>query len=172
MLKQNKKAGEKYLSIWWFFVLGFIGVAVIICIFMLGGKDINVKQVEAEILVAKTSDCVLNNKDVNPNFLSGKLNITKECGIDENLISKSGKYYLLIEAYNLIDCKTDKTISCNNPIKKIDFGVVNFKNQCGLKEGATANYYPECSEKYLYLGDKIIYIFAGSNQDGQKGVTR
>jgi|SRR3989338_5635913 len=169
-----KKGGAKYLSLWWFFVLASILVGVVAVVYFITSASINVKQTEAEILVARVSECIITNNQFNSEIFNS--NFLRICGLNENILSSSGNYYLQLELYKYNDCvfgdKTEDKVSCQNP-KEISFGVQNFKAQCELKKTAEAKYYPECAEKYFDVRDKdgtklVLHIFAASNQVGKK----
>ena len=51
----NNKKAEKYLSIWWFFVLAMIAMGIVAGVLIFYGADVNVKGLEAEILSGRWS---------------------------------------------------------------------------------------------------------------------
>lgn len=159
---KNKKGGEKYLSIWWFFVLVVVAGAFIIAVFGFYSADVDVKGIEAEILVNRVMSC-LNEKGY---FQENNLkNIFESCYLSEKIINESGKYYLEIWVYD-----SDKKVK-----ESLTFGVGDIKTQCGVKEKSRATHYAECSNSSLFVvnekGNKLIlYVFAGSNQVGKREV--
>jgi len=168
---KDKKAGEKYMSIWWFFVLAFI-VGVII----FNSADIDIRKLEADILVTKVTDCLIENGYMKQNFLEGNFDIFDKCKLDKKIITDSGKYYLNLEVYKFEDCEVkDNKQECKNSLVsgKYNFGVSVFEVQC-KPEGKN---YPKCSERYVYSLDnernkKVLRIIAGSNQIGKREAVR
>jgi len=179
---RGKKAGEKWLSIWWFFVLVVILTGIVVGVSIFSASEINVKKLEADILATKVIDCLINDGKINEEFLKGSLDIFKECKIDKEIITKKtatdeGKYYIALEAYKLEDCevKDDKQECKNSLVNGYNFGIGDFVNQCKIAEVMKeAKNYPFCSEKYVYVlsGEEklILHVFAGSNQRGGKEV--
>jgi len=169
---KNKKAGEKYLSIWWIFVLIIITVAIVAGVSINRLKDVNTKAIEADILVNRVADCLIQQGYIKQEFLNENFDIFKECLIDKETITNSEKYYLNIAVYNYNSCKIEaEKLNCQNPEIKYEFGVLDFENQCGM-EGTN---YPKCSEKYIYTLNKseskfILKIKAGSNKQGKQEV--
>ena len=176
MLKKfliNKKGAEKYLSIWWFFVLTVIGIGIVIGVAVYFFADVDVRAFEAESLATKIADCLIQNGKINQEiFSNSSFDIFKACGLSKEIIS-GGSYFLKIEIFDYGDCKVEnekivclntKTIpSYNN--KAIIFGDPRAEVQCELQ----GEHYLLCSEKYIYTlnknGEKLmLHILAGSNQ--------
>jgi len=175
----NKKGGEKYLSIWWFFVLAFIAGGIVIAVSAFNVVDINSNKIEADILVSRVIECVIDNGYINQDFLAGNFDVFKGCSLNKELIDQEedGKYYLAYEVYKFADCGVvGGNLECKNPIDPKNFGVADFKNQCKLREKMIeAKHYADCSEGYLYAlnekGEKLIlHVKAGSNQKIKKEV--
>jgi len=181
----NKKGGEKYLSIWWFFVLIVIAAGIVVAVIAFNGADVNIKELEADILITRVVDCVVDNGYINEEFLKPGFDIFQNCYLNKELIiyqgegKNRGDYYLAYEVYELDKCNNDdfrlgKTtnLECENPInpEPRSFGVANFVNECKLsKVMKEAREYPLCSERYIYVLDKdnrklIFHLIAGSNQ--------
>ena len=164
----NKKADGKLLSIWWFFVLVIVLVGIVISIAAFNSGDINSKKIEADILVSRVIDCVVDNGYIKQELLGES--IFEQCDLSKEIIEDSGLYSLDFELYKYGDCdfaEVEDKIVCENPIKETqaNFGVHGFKVLC-FQEG---KHYPECSEKYIFVSDRdgqkyIFYIIGGSNQ--------
>ena len=54
-----KKAGVKYLSIWWFFCLLIIGAGIVIAVGIFVNADIDIKKIESQILITKVVDGIV-----------------------------------------------------------------------------------------------------------------
>ena len=168
----NKKGGEKYLSVWWFFVLVIIAVGIVVGVSMFNVADISTKEIESDILVSRIADCIIDNGYINGEFLSGNFDVFDECYLNKEIIDKEeGNYYLGLEVYDFDNCEVNEgEFECKNPKEKpepLSFGVAAFKTQCGIQE--EQRYYPSCSEEYIYVlnkqGEKLLlHISAGSKQ--------
>lgn len=152
----NKKGG-KYLSFWWLLILVIIGLAIAGGVIIFYSKNIDVKKMEAEILVGRLSDCLAGGGKLNQNLLNDDFNIFSECKLNEKILSDSEHYFR-------VNVEGDKK-------KKIESGNADIKTQCKIKEGGSeAKYFGECSSIALSVKDYKINIFAGSNQAGKKEV--
>lgn len=175
----GKKAGEKVLSIWWFFILALIGVSVVASVVVYYSADVDVKEIEAGILADKVADCIVQNGYLDNEFIdAGKdFDIFKNCDIDENVIKSDNNFYIGIFAYDFASCS--ESGECTKNIDKLDFsaGASTIPEDCKIKEEVRkAEHFPRCSEKsFIVLNrhDKaipeklVLKILAGSNQNGR-----
>lgn len=164
-----KKADEKYLSIWWFFVIGIIGGGIVLAVLMYNINDINSKEIESDIMADKVSLCLVENGNIVSEIFNSDFNVLDYCHLSKDIIDKSGVYNLNIEIFKLSDCKEISTnwglsLECSNPVNYFNYGVVDFKNQCFLN----GKDFPSCSEKFVYVlyndNKYLLRIFSGSNQ--------
>ena len=178
---KGKKAGEKTLSIWWFFILALIGVTTVASVVMYYSADVDIKEIEAGILADKVAECVIQNGYLDNEFISAgsNFNIFKNCNIKESVIKSNNNFYIGISAYDFDSCKDN---ICASEIKKLSFsaGADTIPEDCKTKEaeekkGGKAEHFPRCSEKsfvVLNRHDKaipekiVLKILAGSNQKG------
>jgi hypothetical protein len=150
----NKKAGEKYLSLWWFGILVVISIALIVGISSNIFSEVNVKKLEANALAERVASCISANL---PSFMSNSFDVSKECSI----LKSSEKRYFKIEI-----CKNS---SCENPLK------TSFQGDLSLKcfSGVSGNV-PSCSEKYFYAvinsQQVVIKITTASNIQGGREI--
>ncbi len=160
---KNKK-GAEYLSVWWIFVLVIISVGIVIGISANNSADIDTKKLESDILITRLVSCVVENGELKQEFLQDDFDIFQKCKISEEVINKSGKYYLGYEIKN------------NGEVVKEDFfGVKSFEVQCKLEDESEAEGYPGCVEKKIYVLNKekeklIFEILAGSKQEIRREV--
>jgi hypothetical protein len=153
-LYKDKRAAERYLSPWMFLIWAMIGVAVVAGVLIFNSAKIDVREKEADILVVRIIDCLVDNgyliKDLD------SFDIFEECNLDKEII-ENGDYW-----FN-ISFSDDK-------LKDISAGVKNFEMLCELGEELKAENFPKCSEEKIYVlkdGEKIgIEILAASNQLG------
>lgn len=170
---ENKKGGEKYLSVWWFFILAIIGVGIVAGIYIFYYADIDVKEIEADILANRMIGCLVEAGSIKSELLSEE--IFDACYLNKEAIEKSGKYYLEIKVYDAENCKTGEIDKCKIE-NETSFGVQDLKTQCQYKQQGKftgkekAGYFAGCSGKYVYAlnnGNAILlYVYAGSNQQG------
>lgn len=163
----NKKAGERYLSPWMFLIWGMVVVAIVAGILIFYSAKADVRQQEAQLLVARVVDCLVEQGHINENFLALKENfdVFKQCSLSGEIIDKSGKFYLYINVSDELENSIFE--------KPIEKGDKSFKVWCGVKEEAEAEFFAECYKKKIYALDKdnkkiILDIIASSNQFGKK----
>jgi hypothetical protein len=162
MLFNNKKASEKLLSIWWFFVLGVIGGGIVLGVFIYYSADTAVKSVEADILINNLINCVSHEGYFNDNVLNETFNFFNECNLNKRMFSIGSFYYFNVSIYDkdyLVYNKTGGDYSLEADCRV----AMKIKN---------ADKYPGCSEiSYpLSYGNKTLrlVVLAGSNQIGGK----
>ncbi|MBU1136400.1 MAG: hypothetical protein KJ559_02735 [Nanoarchaeota archaeon] len=172
---KGKRGGEKYLSIWWFFVLVIITGGIVSAVVAFNIADINVKEIESNILILRVVDCVIEQGYINSEFLKPDFDLFKQCNLNKEIIDKSEKLALSYSIFDLKNCKLQNNVlECNNALVEEKFGVSDFETQCKLKKKIIgAKHYPDCSEKFVYvLGENkeklILHVFAGSNQEAKK----
>ena len=173
----NKRGeGSKYLSVWWFLVLIFIGVTVFIGAWMYFGVGVNVKSLESFALKENLADCLLNDDGfLSLNFGSyvfeGKeFNVFNECDLSESMFSLGSPFYFEVGVYGE-DGKELKP--------SLKGGDYSYASDCvvSLSEKLTARYYPVCANNnynFLYTKDgqvfigKIIILTASDQEGGVK----
>lgn len=171
MLLKNKKGGEKYLSIWWFFILVIISVGLIVGILANAFAEINVKKIESEILTDRVANCIIQQGQINKTFLQGNFDFYKNCNLNETIIS--GNNYIEISVFSFDSCSiTDSKLNCRKNKKEIKYGAFYLKKNCEIIKSneVKAPYFPGCIEKYIYALNSteklLVYIATGSNQVG------
>ncbi len=157
MIMKSKKGGEKYLSIWWFFVLIIIAIGIVIGVTIFSVREVSVKGVESDILVTRIVDCIIDNGHIDQEFLTGEFNLFESCRISKEVVDEGGDYYL--------------EISKKEEDYLYRYGVPSIKEQCDI--GIYEREAPECITKnILGLNDEkekvILTITAGSKQQGSR----
>ena len=156
--KQFKSKKGTLLSIWWFFVLTIVGAGIVVGALIFYGADTDVKQLEADILSDRIINCVTDQGIVNPEFISGKLDIFSKCGLFKRLIVDKGAYMIKVES-----------IDDSGNVKEIYIFGPDIEKDCAIKGAVlTASKYPSCSTKILEFSEssgKIskIKIVTGSS---------
>jgi len=157
----NKKAGEKILSLWWFAVLAIVGVGIIAGTLMFYSKDIDVRGIEADIISDKIMDCLANRGNINQDFLDGSFDIFDKCYLDKDILaSEQGLYYIKISVSGA---------GVNFEPKR--FGNFGLEEDCSIQEKTNSKYFARCSEKNVLVLDNQknklkLSILTGSNYFG------
>lgn len=142
-LKQFKSKKGTLLSIWWFFVLAIVGAGIVIGALIFYGANTDVRKLEADILSDRVLNCVTNQGVVNPEFISGKLDIFSKCGLFKELIMDKGVYMIKVES-----------IDDSGKIKEIYIFGPDIEKDCAIKESILSAYkYPYCSTKVLEFSE-------------------
>lgn len=170
---KSKKAGEKYFTIWWVFVVVLVTVGVVVAVLANAAAEINVKKIESKILIDKSLNCLIQNSQLNSSFLHENFDFYENCRLDENNIRSN--FFIDIEVYNFDSCLKEKDkLKCINYTKNARFGDLSIKKTCEILQAGTikAKNPPGCIEKYVYTLNQtnqlIIHIYAGSSNTGAR----
>ncbi len=151
MISKNKKAGGKYLSIWWFFVVVIVAVGIIIGTLMFFGKDIDMRMVEADVLNARIIGCLVSQGEINQEFVNEQFDIFEECSLNKGILNARGDYFIKIYL---------------NDVEKAFYGA-NFEKSCNIQSLVKAEFFPRCIDNEFYVdnGDEQIKmrVITGSN---------
>jgi len=157
----NKKGGEKILSIWWFFILGLVGIAVVGGVLLFYSADFDSRNAEAEIIYDKLANCLNEGGFVDLGLFDDSDKIFAKCGLSREIFDK-GYFYFRVTIFD----------SSGNKEKEISSKVGgSFETECNLGE-----HYPKCVPRkepiLFYKNGKVekgtMEILAGSNQIGEK----
>ncbi|MBT3405482.1 hypothetical protein HN832_00735 [archaeon] len=150
--------GEKILSIYWFFVLGVVGLGVVWGVLAFYGADSDVRILEANVLSEKLLRCVSENE----NILDESFDVFVECDLDKNIFEEEEIFYFRISFLNEDEEKLREDILG---------GVYSFEETCELTGKVEAKEYPKCVERgrVLSLDSQRVYVkvLAASNQRGE-----
>lgn len=164
----NKKGGEKWLSVWWFFVLVVIGGAIVIGVLIYYSQDVNVKGFEADILTGRIIRCLVDNGYLREAILEEDFDIYSECGLKREIFEKTANFYFAVSV------KDEGDGILREGIVK---GDINVKKNCEIVgRGMEARHFSRCvhkSENVLYYENckvkrATLDVFAGSDQDIKK----
>ncbi len=107
----NKRGAEKILSVYWFAILIIIAGAVVAMVALFYGSPYDVREIEANIMINKVSDCLSDAGKLNENLFnesSGnfieEFSLLEECNLTfktEKVLGDKEQYYLEINFYNL-----------------------------------------------------------------------
>jgi len=90
----GNKRGEKYLSVYWFAILGIVAVGISVMVIIFYGKPFDIRESEAEILINKIADCISDHNAL-------KENITNENFLEKCNMILDEEYYVEINALGI-----------------------------------------------------------------------
>lgn len=158
--KKNSKGSDKVLSVYWFLALIIIAGGIVAMVFSFYHHPYDVREIEANLLTNKISDCLSQNGNLNPNLIDDKGNFSKEfknnflseCNLNfdvEETWGKDEQYYVEINFY-----KEDSKI----PIFVIKKGNGNWKKDCSIFKKEKYDKSVRCNNRTFYsLNGENIY---------------
>lgn len=167
MKRLNKKGGEKIISIWWFFILAIVGLAIVGMVILLYHYTFDIRQFEAEILGEKISNCLVDGQGFLREGVEENFDIFSFCKIEKGVFGEGALFYFSVKIL-----KEDSSLL----IPEIYFGDRSFDASCPISEGIKADYLPRCSRTkttffYFESGEKTkgsVEILSASNNQGVK----
>lgn len=158
--KINKKGAEKILSVYWFAILVITAGAVIAMVGIFYNSPYDVREIEANLMINKVSDCLSENGRLNEKLFSeGKFNenfnLLDNCGlifdVEKDLYDQQGNYYVEINFYAL---------DSEEPVLEITHGNFAFKADCEVAD-EEKNYkrLVKCSERNFYSLDYADKVY-------------
>lgn len=156
MLLNNKIGGEKLLSIWWLFIITMVGIGIVFGVSMFYSAEVDVRKVEAEILMDRISDCLFEQGMLISNLLESDFDIFQECKLNKKVIESD--FYIKISVLD----------ESQNVIKEISEGVLT--NACNSKdtEGCVLKVRGIIYEKDNEIKKARLEILTASNQVGER----
>lgn len=148
----NKGGGEHLLSIWWLLVLALVGLGIVFGVLLFAGRDIYVKDIEAELLADKIVRCLAPQGKMNFLILGDEFNLVNKCGLSNKIFKESNEFYVNVKIKN-------ESFS-----KEIGVGNTAFKADCEIVLNAELRkkpeQYPACFERkeFAYYKEKNYEI--------------
>ena len=156
MLLRNKTGGEKLLSIWWLFTIALVGAGIAVGVSMFYSAEVDVRNVEAEILMNRISDCIFEQGLLIGGLLESDFDIFQECKLNKSVIESD--FYFKI------------SVDLGNEIKEIREGVL--ENACHLEDSEKKGCVKKTRSIVYEQDNKIkkgrLEILTASNQVGEK----
>jgi len=166
----NKKGGEKWLSIWWYFCLALILAGTVIATWRYQAAS-DASELDANVLVNRIAGCVVTDGKLS--FSIDSLNIEGLC----HMKPTDKDYFFDVQVYAVDECKKiPETGGLECSIKK-DFPfepIKGYKNgdlrdRCIHLEGIKVTQMPECAYKTIYAIGKdnkryILRIIGGTHE--------
>jgi len=158
---KNKKAIEKIMTIWWFFIWVIIIVCVVINVAIFTNREIDYRKIDATILANKISLCISQEKvDLFQDNIKEE-DFVKNCSFYEDTFTE-GIHAAKITIY-------DKS---KNFEKNLVLGSEDMFVQCKIKEDTKANQYPDCDSREILIvkktKDYVVNITTASNLFGKR----
>lgn len=165
----DKRAEEKYVSIWWFAILVVVATGIAASTILFFSADFDSRSEEAKVLQYKILDCVTEDSSVNDKiFLEKNFDILSECGLQKSLFQKGSNFVINVSILDKDNQKIFENVT----------GDSAYLGDCAvLKSGEIkAKNYPVCIFKnysVFYnvegkIGTGKIFILTASNQRGVK----
>lgn len=156
MLFKNKKATERYMSPWMFFIWTLIAAAIFAGVMIFYSTEGDVRGTETGILNLKILNCIVDNGQISEEFFNSEFDIFKKCSLSKEVLDSSRDFYFNISVSG--DRK-----------KEILAGEKDFEIQCGL----SGKNFAVCSRTKINVLDKdnkqlVLEVFTGSNNLGRK----
>ena len=168
MLPINKKGGEKWLSIWWYFCLVIIlGGTVYAAWNFLHISDVS--ELDAEILAAKVYDCVAKD-NVIVFDIQTKPDIFSLCKITDFEKNNLGKdYFVGIRIYEILGTGKEASLKKEYYYEPARYSHGNLRDRCVNMEGIEVTQMPGCAYKTKNVygkdgGAYIIRVIGGTNE--------
>jgi hypothetical protein len=167
---KDKKGGEKWLSVWWFFVLAIIGGGIVVGVLIYYSADVNIKEFEADVLAERIARCLIENGHLKQEFLQENFDVFETCNLKKEIFGEGSNFYFKISARGADE---------NLLRKDIEGGRAAFEKECGIESSTKASKFPKCAYKkeaviYLVKNAEVpeeekempgkLQIIAGSNQ--------
>ncbi|PIO05237.1 hypothetical protein COT47_05615 [Candidatus Woesearchaeota archaeon CG08_land_8_20_14_0_20_43_7] len=155
----NKKADEKYLSIWMFLIWAIIGVSIVLGVLMFYSVQADVRQIEAQLLTDRLSACIISGFNYEE-IAKSNFDIYTTCSIYKNVFDKENLYYFNIDISEEGNESILKTISGGN----------NWKTECDYQFIKKEDKFPQCAKQDSTAFDSktnkkyTVSVIAASNQ--------
>jgi len=170
----NKRGGEKYLSVYWFLVLVLVAGGVIGMVTVYYGSPYDIREIEGTVLINKIADCVSYEGRIDKSFISNGIfypaneqDFLKACHL--NLSSTEWteqQYYFQVDFYKLSDL--------TKSVLNISSGNKNYISFCALQKQGITRTLPTCVEKSFYslddLGNEYIIKILTAVRKSEKNV--
>lgn len=145
---KNKRGMEKAISIYWFVILFIVAGAVIYMVGVFYGKPLDVRGIEADLLLNNGADCVAKAGYISPSaydgssFLINSENFMNLCHLDFS--NSNDEYYLEISF---------KDFNSKQELSNAFTGNANLKEFCKEKYTQSKET-PLCTQRGFYALDK------------------
>lgn len=159
MILNNKRGGDKLISVYWFLILIIIAGGVVAMVNVFYGSAYDVREVEAEILSRKVADCLVHGGEMDQRLITGGVfresfrdNFMELCKLTFEKKEEFDKdeYYLEVNFYRLSNLKTSDWL--------IVEGNLNWKGDCDFQEEENERLV-KCSQNKFYATDKEDRVY-------------
>ncbi len=157
---KNKKAEDRYVSIWTFIIMGAVIVALVMGVLMILSVKLDVRNIEADTLASKIIDCLNEDFDYSK-IIAKDFNVYEKCRFHREVLD-SAIYYFNIKLTGVSD-SSEYSLEGGNTDFRVQCEYQELENRVEIKLAA-------CSQKSALIEDvkagKIykINVMAASNQ--------
>ena len=148
----NKKGGERILSLYLFIIYIIVCVGVVSGVILFYGTGLDIRIAEVGVLSDKVIDCITDSGNLDEKVLKDDFDLLNFCNFDfkdnSGFYKGEEQYGVRIELFDINSCNDENgTIICSNEIKKIEAGRKDFLEYCELK----GEKIPKCDKKEVYV---------------------
>ena len=165
MISCNKKGTDKMLSIYWFAILLIVAIVIVYMAALFYGHPYDVREVEANFLTNKVSECIFENGMIKTSLLSEDVDFETLCKLNfetENQYNwNRDQYYINIKVCDIQtgNCFIDKQV-----------GNLAFESFCSSRHNTD----PYCVNRRVYginnNGDQLEVSISGLVRKTEKNV--
>jgi len=160
--KLNKQGADKVLSMYWFLILIIVAGGIIGMVFTFYSHPYDVREIEANVLTNKISDCLSQDGNLNSNLIDNegnfsedfKLNFLKNCNLNfntEEIYKGKEQYYTEINFY--------KEDNLENSVFNISKGNKDYISDCEISKVKEYKRNVQCVKRDFYsLNGKDLYL--------------
>lgn len=159
----NKKAEEKYLSPWNFFIWGIVLVIIVIALAIFNTSQTDVRKEEARIIGARIIDCIKENGFLRSEILNESVDLAELCSLNKETI-ENGNFYIELQI---------NEPDVGEPIRPaIIIGNSEIKDQCEIKHSEKQFAFCNTQETYLQNPQtgKTVYVKVLAGSDNKAGI--
>lgn len=154
----DKKGEEKMMSVYWFIMVVVIAGGVVAMVSMFHGNAYDVREVEANLVVNKFSDCVSESGKLNEDFLNNsdlKQNVSLESVCSFDFAANSAKYGDKERSEYFLEGRFSE-FSSGKHLENYSAGSLEFKPQCKT-QNETQKY-----DRFVRCVNRTFYVSSGS----------
>ncbi|MCF7800335.1 hypothetical protein K9M16_05040 [Candidatus Babeliales bacterium] len=146
----NKKA-SKSNSFWWIFLFGIVAIVFAGGISWFYSTNFDMRFLESEIISDKIYTCISEEGFLVEDFFSESFSIFNRCGLDREILDKSGNYFIKISSFSEAEIYEEE--------KK--FGDYSYEKICNkIKQGV--RFSDENSIDCFYFSNPVLYYNSGN----------
>lgn len=172
----DRNAGERLLSIYWFFILMIVGIGIVIGVFIIYSTKLDVRGLESEFLSDRILECLVDNGKLNNEIFDDHARLGKQefeeylesiCRLNLDDI-ESEQYYVFVGVYDYDSCKEgdcEKIMERDGKRLELETGNRAYRAFCEMQKEEGKKGSPYCFERMVYVFENnkpgFLKILAG-----------